>query len=140
MSRQKGFLLIEVVITTVIITIALVAAVSMFIQSTKAISNAERYAVAASLAQKQIEFLKSRKGTTDWVNVALPGTGEIELDAAWQSEVNNAVLLNHTTYTLHSWAETCPEDSTNLIQVRVTVSWGDRTGDSLEVTSFLSKL
>jgi len=140
MSKQQGFLLIEVVITTVIITIALVAAVGMFIQSTRANANAEKYTVAVSLAQKQLEFLKSRKGTTDWVNIALPGTGEIELDAAWQSEVNNTLLLNHTTYTLHSWAEACPEDSANLIQVRVTVAWSDSTGDSLEVTSFFSKL
>ena len=129
-KSQQGFLMVEVLIAIVIISIALVAAAGMFIQSTKNNTAADEYTVAVSLAQKQMELLKSKMTTNDWANLA-------STSLSWQGEESHPVVLNNKTYTIATVAENCPEDSVNLVQVRVTVSWLDK---SMVLTTFFSKL
>lgn len=140
MNKQRGFLLIEVLIAAVIITIAVTAAASLLIQSAKSNSRAGKYSVAASLAQKQLEYLKSRKTTDDWAQLTIPETGELILSADWQDAATDTVFLNNTIYTLTSLASKCPEDIADLVQVRVVVAWSSQPGDRLEVTAFFSRL
>jgi len=139
MNKQRGFLLIEVLIAVVIITIAVTAAASLLIQSVKSNISAGKYTVAASLAQKQLEYLKSRNTAVAWTQLTIPETGEVKLGADWQSEENNTVILNNTTYTLASLASKCPEDSADLVQIRVVVAWSGNSGDNIEMTAVFSK-
>ena len=140
MNRQRGFLLIEVLIAAVIITIAVTAAASLLIQSAQSNIRAGKYTVAASLAQRQLEYLKSRKTAADWAQLTIPETGELKLSADWQAAATDTIVLNNTIYTLTSLASKCPEDSADLVQVRVVVAWSSQSGDRLEVTAFFSRL
>ena len=116
-QKEKGFLLIEVVIAMVIISIALVASGGMFIQATRANSEAEQYTAATTLAQEQLERLK-QKDYTYWASLS-PGT-----TIGWQGtgSVPNPVLLNNLYYTVTTMTETA-DDPAHLVQVKVTVSW-----------------
>jgi len=139
MKNQQGFLLIEVLVAAVIIAVAVTAAAGLMIRSVKSNSSAARFTVAASLAQKQIEYLKSSRTTAEWTELAIREAGEVELDTAWLCEASRTVILNHTTYTLASLASKCAEDSADLVQVRVVVAWGGQAGESLDMTTFCSR-
>lgn len=139
MKNQQGFLLIEVLVAAVIIAVAVTAAAGLMIRSVKGNSSAARFTVAASLAQRQVEYLKGSRTAADWTELAIPDAGEVELGSAWLCQASRTVILNHTTYTLTSLASKCPEDSADLVQVRVVVAWGGQDGESLDMTTFFSR-
>lgn len=139
MNNQQGFLLIEVLVATVIIAVAVTTAAGLVIRSVKGSSSAAKYTVAASLAQRQVEYLKGSRTAADWAELKIPDTGEVELGSAWLCEENRTIVLNHTTYSLTSLASTCPEDSADLVQVRVVVAWGGKAGESIDITTFFSR-
>lgn len=116
-QKEKGFLLIEVVIAMVIISIALVASGGMFIQATRANSEAEQYTAATTLAQEQLERLK-QKDYTYWATIGptieRQGTG------------GDTITLNNIAYTVATVTETS-DDPAHLVQVKVTVSWGTKS-------------
>lgn len=137
-KSQKGFLMIEVVIAIVIISLALVAAATMFVQSSRANSAANDYTTATSLAQKQIELLKSHKVTGPTANFWAAVADGASLP--WEGEENHPIVLNNTTYTVSTVAHNAPEDPAGLVQVSVTVSW-NRSGqnNSVTFTAFFSR-
>ena len=116
-QKEKGFLLIEVVIAMVIISIALVAATGMFIQATRANSEAEQYTTATALAQEQLERLK-QKPYTFWASLNAGAT----IDWQGTGAVANTITLNKIDYNVATVTETS-DDPTHLVQVKVTVSW-----------------
>ena len=109
LEKEKGFLLIEVVIAMVIISIALVAATGMFIQATRANSEASQYTAATTLAQEQLERLK-QKPYTFWA-------------APTFSPNPYTVPLNNTVYTIATTVVTVDE-AARLVEVKVEVTWG----------------
>lgn len=139
LGRQTGFLMIEVVIAILIITVALVAAVGMFINSTHANANAAEYTAAASLAQKQLEMLKTKDPVNYWSKLDLSSPSEI----AWQDSTQATPLkVNNVSYNVGTMASSCPESS-NLVQVTITVTWNNSTpspSSSVQVTTFYPKI
>lgn len=57
---QRGFLMIEVTVSILILSVALVAIAVIFSQATQANIRASEYTVATNLAQEQLEILKSK--------------------------------------------------------------------------------
>ena len=131
-QQEKGFLMIEVVIAIVIISIALVAAGGMFIQATRANTSASQYTAATALAQEQLERLKQQPSTY-WKGLTVPR------DISLESGGISSVTLNSVAYTITTNAKTCPEDATNLVQVEVTVSWNSNA-NSVMMTGFYPKI
>lgn len=118
---QQGFLMIDALIAIVVITIALVAIIGMFIQSTKATQCSAEYTIASNLAQQQMERLKE-SGVT--LLTPIPDT-------------TNDVSPK---FTLKSAVTQCPENPTKLLQVTVTVSWIDqKTSYNVPFTTFFPK-
>lgn len=138
-KQQTGFLMLEVVIATLIITVALVAAVGMFISSTQANADAAEYTVAASLAQKQLEMLKTKDPINYWSKIDLSTPSEI----SWQDSTQSLPLkVNNVSYNVKTVAANCPENA-NLVQVTVTVSWNKsspRPDSSVQITTSYSKV
>ena len=130
--KEKGFLLIEVVIAMVIISIALVSATGMFIQATKANSEAEQYTTATTLAQEQLERLKQWKHS-DWASLS---AGDIPRQGT--GTVANPVTVNNIAYTITTITETA-DDPARLVQVKVTVSWSNET-KKVEMTAVYPKI
>lgn len=113
MSRlrlQSGFILAEVVVGMMIITMSLIAITGIFIQSNRAASVAAEFSVATNLAQKQLELLKLRPHTY-WENLALPAS------IGWQGTVGETEPYSVITNAFVS------SDNNNLVEVVVVVSW-----------------
>lgn len=118
---QQGFLMIDALIAIVIITVALVAIIGMFIQSTKATQCSAEYTIASNLAQQQMEHLKE---TGVMISTPIP---DITINAP-------------PKFTLKSTVAQCPENPTKLVQVTVTVSWVDQKSSyALPFTTFFPK-
>ena len=120
---QRGYLLVEVMVATMIFTVALSAAIGLFSQSLKANNEARQYTLATSLAQKQLEVLKSWT-PAQWTALTLPAV------IPWQDGTVPS------PYTVTTQAVACPEDTVHLVQATVTVTWG--TGTSLTMSAYYS--
>ncbi|MEN6566020.1 MAG: prepilin-type N-terminal cleavage/methylation domain-containing protein [Veillonellales bacterium] len=131
-KEQQGFLMLEVVVATVIISLALVAAAGMFIQSTRANSSAADYTVAANLAQKQLELLKNKDVSYWTIHANDP-------NIPWQDTGETLPLtINRISYTITTQSTVSPENS-YLVQVVVTVSRtdpGNSSQQTVQMTSF----
>lgn len=79
MRQQQGFLMIEVSVAIVIISVALFAIAGMFIQSTMAGKQAADYTVATNLAQQAMEYLKNGQ-TPPYTTTTLNG---VTYDIQW---------------------------------------------------------
>jgi Tfp pilus assembly protein PilV len=130
--------MVEVVLATVLISLALVAVVGMFIQATLSNVNAAEYTVAANLAQKQVQLLNANYTAAEWNAMTLPNN-----DIPWQDtnyDETVPIMLNNRLYNVTTSAIVCPEDPSNLVEVTVNVTWiGWRTTQSVQVTTAFSK-
>lgn len=139
LQRQNGFLMIEVVLAVLIISVALVAALGMFITSTHANADAADYMVATTLAQKQLELLKIKDAQNYWSKLELTAPTKI----AWQdTSVAYPPVLNGVNYQVDTTASFSPENQ-NLVQVTVTVTWDKpdgRPNSIVQLTTSFSKI
>lgn len=117
MAPQKnGFMMIGVLIATMIIGLAFVAYLNLSIIGTKATSAAADYTVAANLAQKQLELLKTQDKNF-WA------THMTDSNIPWQDTAQtNPVNINNTDYLIKTSSEPAKEDN-QLAKVTVTVQW-----------------
>lgn len=114
LKTQKGFILAEVLLAIVIISVALAAISAMFTKAVQADAVAKDYTIAANFAQKQLELLKIQPPEY-WSKLALPCT------IAWQDETQ----LPLPQYRLTTHANSYAADN-HLVQVTVTVCWQER--------------
>ena len=131
-KHQKGFLMVEVLIAIVVISVALVSVPLMFMQSTKASSAGVEISTATTLAQKQIEMLKSQPATY-WAAIPTSSTQSI----AWQ-DTNEAMPLtkNNIAYNVTTTATTVAQDA-NMVKVTVKVDW---SGTTISLVSLFSQI
>lgn len=129
---QNGFLMIEALIAVVIISVALVAIGSMFIQSTRANTSSVEITTATALAQKQMELLKGLP--VSYWNALTP----LPQPLPWQDSANPSmpITLNNVAFTVNTVAAASATDA-NMVQVSVTVSW---RGQSIRLLSLFSKV
>lgn len=132
LRRQNGFLMIEALIAVVIISVALVAIGSMFIQSTRANTSSVEITTATALAQKQMELLKGLP--VSYWNALTP----LPQPLPWQDSANPSmpITLNNVAFTVNTVAAASATDA-NMVQVSVTVSW---RGQSIRLLSLFSKV
>lgn len=100
--NQRGFLMVEVLVACVIITVALLAVGGMYMQSLRAAIEAEQYTVAATLAQDRLEKVKAGQEVTN------PQT----------------MPVNGIAYSISSASE--PTAQTNLNLLTATITWTAR--------------
>lgn len=128
---QKGFLLVESLLAILVITIALTAAMVMYVQSSKAGVVSVETSTATALAQKQMELLKTQPATY-WASLTLTSPQNI----AWQDTSQPMPLVkNNISYTVTTTASQATQDI-SLVQVTVQVSW---SGKSISLVSLFSK-
>jgi len=114
LKTNKGFILAEVLLAIFIISIALVAISGMFTQAIQANLMAKDYTVAANLAQKQLELLKSHPPEY-WAGLTLPCT------IPW----SDTIQLPPPRYILITNASISDADD-SLVEVTVVVSWQEK--------------
>ena len=116
-SRQRGFVLMDVLIAFLILSIALLSIALMHTNATKNTAEAWQHTVATGLASEQLNRLKTFN-QSQWASVGNT--------VAWQGggAVSNVVTLDGVAYTVATTISTPTEPgSTNLREAQVTVSW-----------------
>jgi len=113
LKSNKGFMLAEVTLAMLIISVALVPIASMFTQAIQADMMAHHYTVAANLAQKQLELLKTQPPEY-WATCSPP------CSIPWQDSTQPVP----SRYTILTTGVATHHDS--LVEVRVMVSWRER--------------
>lgn len=127
--NQTGFMLVEVLLAIVIISVALVAISSMFSKAIQADAVAKDYTAVANLAQKQLELLKIQPPEY-WNGLALPCT------IVWQDTASPLLPQYILTTYANSYAA-----NHHLVQVTVTASWQQRNINcNLEFVTLYSTL
>lgn len=118
--KQHGFLMIEILVAVVIITIALVVVAGMFMQATQATSHSADYTAATAIAQDYLEQIKAGILTAPFAT-------------------SYTETLNHINYTV-AVRETVSVHDARLYQETVTVTWIQRGQSvSMSLTTFIVK-
>lgn len=112
---NKGFILAEVALGILIISIALVPISGMFIQAIQSNAMAREYTTVANLAQKQLELLKINSPTY-WANLTLPCV------IPWQDEAQRPAAK-------YSFTTRAVSFNNQLVQVSVIALWQERGRD-----------
>lgn len=109
-AENKGFFLVDILIAVFLLSVALVPILGLFIQAMKLDSMAKNYTIAANLAQKQLELLKTHTPHY-WNDLALPCT------IPWQ----DSSQLSPASYAVTTTGISIPGKP--LVQVTVIVTW-----------------
>lgn len=120
---DRGFLLVDLLIAILIITVALISIAGLFLQSNRAAKASSEHMTASNLAQRQFEQLKIiQQGATpilttetnypfeftDWLS------NDLERDAA----------DSQTPFSVRTRAiRSTEQNATNLLEVTVIISW-----------------
>jgi prepilin-type N-terminal cleavage/methylation domain-containing protein len=122
MKKSKGFTLIEVLISLVILAISLLALAGLMTTTTKNNSVGGRLTEAATLAQDKLEELRA----VSWDNIPLNQTNDtpvtrpgIQYDRTWIARLNAT--------------------NADIKEIEITVRWTDATSHSLRFFSAVSK-
>lgn len=115
-NKQNGIVLLDVLIATVVLSVALVAIAVMFTNSTKNTAEAWQNTVATNIAAEQMNRIKTFT-SAQWATVE----GVIE----WQGgDDDSGVTIGGTVYTITTTVHAPTETgSTGLAEVRTTVAW-----------------
>lgn len=133
LRSQQGYLLIEILLAIIIISIALMTIGGLFLQSGKSANTSTEYTTAANLAQKQFELLKVRQQGTNpllTTTTIYPFNYNEWLD----NHLRDAATSSYPVFSVKTTAVQCTEqNSSNLLEVTVTVSWNNKQNVSTQV-------
>ena len=120
---MKGFTLLEILVSTALVALALLALIAVIISGLRLLTNSGKLTVASQLAREEMETIKKRGyanitvGTNFKGAAADPATGFPPPPYPGRDEFK--LVVNATTY------------SPTLRQVNVEVLWGQRGRTSL---------
>jgi len=128
LTTTRGFILMDVLFATLVLSVALLPISGMFAQAIRADTLARDYTGAANLAQQQLELLKTQP-VEYWQELSEPCL------IPWQ----DTSQLPPAPYVVTTSAMDVPEKT--VVQVRVNVTWqeGDKNCN-LEFITLYPKL
>ena len=118
-TKSKGFTLIEVLITLVIMAVSLLALAALMGTTTKSNSYGSHITEAATFAQDKLEELRA----IPWNNIAVGSTSD---------QKNGSTRINYVRHL-------DIQENGNLKTITITINWVDRTNHSLRVTSAMAQ-
>jgi len=118
-TKSKGFTLIEVLITLVIMAVSLLALAALMGTTTKSNSYGSHITEAATFAQDKLEELRA----IPWNNVVVGSTSDQKHGSTGITYVRHLDTQEHG----------------NLKTITITINWADRTDHSLRLTSAMTQ-
>ena len=112
-TNEKGFLLAEIVIALLILSVSLLAIISLFTQVSKSNTLARDYTQGTNLARKQLELLKTHPPEY-WESITSSSF------LPWQD--NEEEPLGRYSIT----TQAVPIANESLVQVTVTATWQEK--------------
>ncbi|QDR80339.1 type IV pilus modification PilV family protein [Sporomusa termitida] len=133
LHSQRGFMLIEVLVAIVIISVALIAIGGLFLQAGKSAGASTEYTTAANLAQKQFEYLKLRQQSA--TPVLTTETPYPYTSTEWfDSSLEATATASNPAFSVRTTAVQCPEENAaDLVEVTVAISWHNRQNTAYTV-------
>ena len=122
MKKSKGFTLIEVLISLVILAISLLALAGLMTTTTKNNSVGGRLTEAATLAQDKLEELRA----VSWDNIPL-------------NQTNDTPVTRPGIQYERTWIARLNATNADIKEIEITVRWTDATSHSLRFFSAVSK-
>lgn len=119
LKQSRGFLLIEVLIALVILSISLLALAALMATTTRNNSSGNHLTEAATLAQDMLEQLRAMP-----YGMITPNT------PATDTKVGKYTGISYT----RSWVAV-PNTSDTLKVINITITWADRTPHSISIVS-----
>jgi prepilin-type N-terminal cleavage/methylation domain-containing protein len=116
---QRGFTLLELLITLSVTTIGLVGLLSLHLSVARGNDGATRSAEAQQLCVNELEALRAMDFATLMVALAGPGTGFP------RTRTNPALGRGGFPYTVTSTLTDLPTISSNLVKIRVVTTWAE---------------
>jgi Tfp pilus assembly protein PilV len=122
LKQSRGFLLIEVLIALVILSISLLAFAALMATTTRNNSSGNHLTEAATLAQDMLEQLRAMP-----YGMITPNT------PATDTKVGKYTGISYT----RSWVAVpnIPPPSDTLKVITITITWADRTPHSISIVS-----
>jgi len=117
-TKTKGFTLIEVLITLVIMAVSLLALAALMGTTTKSNSYGSHITEAATFAQDKLEELRA----IPWENIPLGTTSDQKNGSTGIAYVRHLDI----------------QENGNLKTATITLNWVDRTNHSLRLTSAMT--
>lgn len=123
-SKVRGFSLLEVLITLLLVAIASLSLIAMQVRMEQRADYARSSAKALNLIEKKLEWFRTRGASSAHSDI---------LPAGFDAMTNGSDVSG--AYTL-SWQVSSPSSSleTSLKQISLTVQWNNRLGQSQSVT------
>jgi len=118
-TNSKGFTLIEVLITLVIMAVSLLALAGLMATTTKSNASGGHITEASTLAQDRLEELRA----VQWDNIPV---GTVSDQRSGSTGINYVRNLN-------------VQQNGNLKTVTVTISWADRSNHSIRLLSVIAQ-
>jgi prepilin-type N-terminal cleavage/methylation domain-containing protein len=122
--RQRGFTLLELLITLSVTTIGLIGLLSLHLSVTRGNDGASRSADAQQLGVSEIEALRAMSLSA--MMTALTGSPVLLLPTV--PRVRAVVGRSGRTFTVTTTVSALPSASANLLKIRTVVSWTDDGG------------
>jgi len=141
LKKNKGFLMIDAIVTVVIVSVALVALSYLYTQGTKAGIMAGSSERAMEIAAQRIEFLKKGAGVGYSADEGLEAlVTAANSDKAVKLDGDNREYMVESSASLAQVSET---DNTNygrdkLYKLVVTVNWTDQAAQSVRLESYIA--
>lgn len=126
---QQGFLMIDVLLAVLIITVALVPIAGMFTQSMAATAGANQYTTATGIAEREIETFKEKVETEQ--DPALTSLNSYPYNPPDVQQTTSMVCTVRTSADVLGDKNKGDNDPYNkIIEVSVTVAWKEHGKDS----------
>lgn len=117
-TDRSGFSLIEALLALVILTVGVLTVIEGYSICLKGQRNAEEYTVAALLAQKRLDEIRAAEAPQEAEMTGVIGETELDQEFSYYN-------IKGTGYV---WlAKFTPQDRDGLVQIDLTLSWGDES-------------
>ena len=118
-KKSKGFTLIEVLITLIILSVSLLALAGLMAMTTKSNASGGHITEASTFAQDRLEELRA----TLWASIPVGGSSDQVTGSTGINYARNSnVVLNG-----------------NLRTVTISINWADRTNHSIRLLSVMAQ-
>jgi len=118
-TNSKGFTLIEVLITLIILAVSLLALAGLMATTTKSNASGGHLTEASTLAQDRLEELRA----VQWDNIPVGTVSDQRSGSTGINYVRNLAV----------------QQNGNLKTVTITINWTDRTSHSIRLLSVMAQ-
>lgn len=134
LNKRKGFTLIEVILTVVIISVGLFGLMILYYNSSKSVVEGDINIMATYLARERMEQLISDKVNYGYNYVI----NDNYTTSATVSVGNHYFTRSFNIYEVNAQDLAAPEEGTGYKRIDMTINWGTNAGESIMIPTLIT--